>query len=240
MSSKNHDIGSMQICYDGEIFDIQKDIKNNNQNNWNRTENLSEKWNQHPPKNDSISCAICSYRQAQAAVLQALPKLKKAGVATRRPEDFLAQMAKSDEHMVRVRSHLLSKQKEVENREKAKKLREMRKRGKKIQQEVLAQRQKEKKDFLQSIKSYKKGECVVQRIFSFARPTSICLMRSNINLWFISCSTNLFWWQSPEKMSFVALIFEGYIFVFTDHSWCIFGYEVFMYWCSTLLEPQNR
>lgn len=27
-----------------------------------------------------------------------------------------------------------------------------------------------------------------------------------------------------RKMSFVALVFEGYIIVFPDHSWCIFGY----------------
>ena len=51
-----------------------------------------------------------SYRQAQAAVLEAIPRLKAENIATKRPEDYYAQMAKSDEHMKKVRSisiHLL-------------------------------------------------------------------------------------------------------------------------------------
>lgn len=45
-----------------------------------------------------------SYRQAQATVLEAIPRLKKEKMATKRPEDYYAQMAKSDEHMKKVRS----------------------------------------------------------------------------------------------------------------------------------------
>ena len=44
-----------------------------------------------------------SYRQAQATVLQGIKQLQKLGVSTRRPEDFFAQMAKSDDHMGLVR-----------------------------------------------------------------------------------------------------------------------------------------
>lgn len=44
-----------------------------------------------------------SYRQAQATVLQAIPRLKKEKLATKRPEDYYAQMAKSDEHMKKVK-----------------------------------------------------------------------------------------------------------------------------------------
>lgn len=43
-----------------------------------------------------------SYRQAQATVLQALPLLNKHGIATKRPEDYFAEMAKSDQHMQKV------------------------------------------------------------------------------------------------------------------------------------------
>ena len=45
---------------------------------------------------------MCSYRLAQAAVIQGLEKLHKLGVPTKRPEDYFAEMAKSDEHMKRV------------------------------------------------------------------------------------------------------------------------------------------
>jgi rRNA-processing protein EBP2 len=42
------------------------------------------------------------HRQAQAAVLIAIPKLKEQGVKTKRPDDYFAEMAKSDQHMQKV------------------------------------------------------------------------------------------------------------------------------------------
>lgn len=50
--------------------------------------------------------SIYSYRQAQATVLEGLPLLHKLGVPTRRPDDYFAQMAKSDHHMKKVTSVL--------------------------------------------------------------------------------------------------------------------------------------
>lgn len=45
---------------------------------------------------------VPSYRQAQAAVLEALPKLRKLQIPTRRPDDYFAEMAKSDQQMQKV------------------------------------------------------------------------------------------------------------------------------------------
>ncbi|CAF4926254.1 unnamed protein product, partial [Rotaria sp. Silwood1] len=42
---------------------------------------------------------MISYRQAQGTVLQAIPSLKAEKFLTKRPDDYYAQMAKSDEHM---------------------------------------------------------------------------------------------------------------------------------------------
>ena len=55
---------------------------------------------------------ILLYRQAQAAVLEGLPRLQSLGVKTKRPDDYLAQMAKSDQHMNKIRAKLLSKEQE--------------------------------------------------------------------------------------------------------------------------------
>lgn len=98
------------------------------------------------------------YRQAQATVLSAIPKLHKLGLKTKRPEDYFAQMAKTDDHMKRVRERLLHKQLSMEKSEKAKKLRELRKYGKKVQQEILLKRQKDKKEMLEAVKKYRKGQ----------------------------------------------------------------------------------
>ncbi|PIK53696.1 putative rRNA-processing protein EBP2 [Apostichopus japonicus] len=98
------------------------------------------------------------YRQAQAAALEALPKLNKMDVQTRRPEDYFAEMAKSDVQMKKIREKLLKRQMSLDKSEKAKKLREMRKFGKKVQQEVLHARQKEKTEMTRRVKNISKGK----------------------------------------------------------------------------------
>lgn len=98
------------------------------------------------------------YRQGQASVIEAMQRLHKAGVITKRPDDYFAEMAKSDDHMVKVRQNLIHRQSAMEASEKAKKLREMRKYGKQIQQEVLKKRQKDKKEMMEKLKKFKKGK----------------------------------------------------------------------------------
>ncbi|XP_070688084.1 probable rRNA-processing protein EBP2 isoform X2 [Pempheris klunzingeri] len=97
------------------------------------------------------------YRQAQATVLDALPLLNKHGIATKRPDDYFAEMAKSDQQMQKIRKKLISKQMILDKSEKAKKLREQRKFGKKVQVEVIQKRQKEKKAMMTAVKKYQKG-----------------------------------------------------------------------------------
>merc|ERR1712098_537097 len=95
------------------------------------------------------------YRQAQAAVLEGLPRLQSMNIRTKRPEDYFAEMAKSDEHMNRIRAKLLSKE---QGQERAEKLRELKKYGKKVQVEVQQKRQKEKKDMMDEMKKIRKGQ----------------------------------------------------------------------------------
>ncbi|XP_014670918.1 PREDICTED: probable rRNA-processing protein EBP2 isoform X2 [Priapulus caudatus] len=106
---------------------------------------------------DEFNRELRFYRQAQAAVLEGVPKLQKLSVPTRRPDDYFAQMVKSEDHMKKIRQKLLSKKVKMEMSEKAKKLRELRKFGKKVQVEVQQRRQKEKKQMLESVKKYRKG-----------------------------------------------------------------------------------
>lgn len=61
-----------------------------------------------------------------------LRKLEGLGVPIQRPEDYYAEMVKTDDHMRRVRQCLLSRQKVLEHKEKARKMREQKKYGKKV------------------------------------------------------------------------------------------------------------
>ena len=80
------------------------------------------------------------------------------GVPTKRPDDYFAQMAKTDDHMQKIREKLLSKQETVERIEKVKKLRELKKYGKKVQVEVQQKRLKEKKQMMDDVKKFRKGK----------------------------------------------------------------------------------
>ena len=56
-----------------------------------------------PLASHTWSC-IFSYRQAQAAVLAVLPRLHQLKVPTKRPTDYFAEMAKTDQQMQKVRN----------------------------------------------------------------------------------------------------------------------------------------
>lgn len=59
--------------------------------------------------------------------------------------------------LTQIRAKLIQKQMVMEKSEKAKKLRELRKYGKKVQVEVLQKRQKEKKAMMTAVKKYQRG-----------------------------------------------------------------------------------
>lgn len=98
------------------------------------------------------------HRQAQAAVLECMPKLQKLGLKTIRPDDYFAEMAKTDDHMQRIRKHLMQKQVEQKRSERVKELRVQRKQGKSIQVQAKLDRQKEKKKMLDQVKRMRKGQ----------------------------------------------------------------------------------
>uniref|UniRef100_H0WL98 EBNA1 binding protein 2 n=1 Tax=Otolemur garnettii TaxID=30611 RepID=H0WL98_OTOGA len=106
---------------------------------------------------DDFQREISFYRQAQAAVLAVLPRLHQLKIPTKRPTDYFAEMAKSDQQMQKIRQKLQTKQAAMEKSEKAKQLRALRKYGKKVQTEVLQKRQQEKAHMMNAIKKYQKG-----------------------------------------------------------------------------------
>lgn len=66
-------------------------------------------------------------------------------------------MAKTDEHMQKIREHLMQKQQQQQRSERVKQLRQQRKEGKMLQIQTKLQRQQEKKEMLDQVKKYRKG-----------------------------------------------------------------------------------
>ncbi|CAH0627394.1 unnamed protein product [Chrysodeixis includens] len=98
------------------------------------------------------------HRQAQAAVLEGIKKLKDLGIPTRRPDDYFAEMAKTDEHMQKVRKNLMAKQAAQARTEKVRQLRDQKKIAKRVQTDARLKQAADKKEMLEQLKRVRKGK----------------------------------------------------------------------------------
>jgi len=123
-----------------------------------KVQNGNETISKETDGKDDFRREMLFYCQAQEAAREALNKLQVLSIPTQRPDDYFAEMVKSDVHMQKVRKKLLEKKDGMEASEKAKRQRELKKIGKKVQQNVLQKRQAEKKKMLQEVDRMKKGK----------------------------------------------------------------------------------
>ncbi|KAM9923250.1 hypothetical protein OXX80_011615 [Metschnikowia pulcherrima] len=105
---------------------------------------------------DDTERELAFYRQGLDAVKQGRSTLLKLNVPFSRPLDYFAEMVKSDEHMDKLKGKLLKEAADKKASEDAKKQRQLKKFGKKVQHETLQERAKQKRDTLDRIKSLKK------------------------------------------------------------------------------------
>ncbi|KAL1138281.1 hypothetical protein AAG570_009969, partial [Ranatra chinensis] len=107
---------------------------------------------------DELKHESVFYRQAQDAVLTGIPKLHSLGIPTRRPEDYFAEMSKSDEHMQKVKSMLIKKKAVTERVERGRQLRQQRKLQKALQAQSRANKQNAIKEHHDEIAKFRKGK----------------------------------------------------------------------------------
>ncbi|SCZ88360.1 BZ3500_MvSof-1268-A1-R1_Chr2-1g04359 [Microbotryum saponariae] len=103
---------------------------------------------------------LAFYKQALWAAQEAEKCFNKASLPFFRPADYFAEMIKTDAHMANLRQKLLDEQAGMKASEDARKLRDAKKFGKKVQVERLKEREKEKKEVgkrLDSLKKRRKG-----------------------------------------------------------------------------------
>lgn len=121
----------------------------------------NQKLPQYKPSEDPVLNDFCRetmfHRQAQGAVMDGVLRLKKLSVPTSRPDDYFAEMAKSDGHMQKVRENLMKKQVVAERMEKVRQLRQQKKVAKQTQVEAMLKKHAEKRKILEEVKKYRKG-----------------------------------------------------------------------------------
>lgn len=96
------------------------------------------------------------YDTALKAANEGFDKLIAMGIPYKRPDDFFAEMIKSDDHMKKIKGTLLKQKRTIEEAQQRTKIRMQKKFAKKIQVESVQRRQKEKKESLQAIKKWRK------------------------------------------------------------------------------------
>lgn len=105
---------------------------------------------------DDTERELAFYKQALNASIEGRKLARKNKIEFSRPVDYFAEMVKSDEHMLRVKKKLVEQEKSKRVAQEARKQRELKKYGKKVQHEKLQQRAKEKRDVLDKIQGLKR------------------------------------------------------------------------------------
>ena len=106
--------------------------------------------------NDDLKRETYFYEQALASAIVAARRLRDLGVSVRRPDDFYAEMVKSDEHKKRVRAELVFERTAQETKEERRKAREQKRYGKQVQAEKLKERTLAKKESIKSLDKWRK------------------------------------------------------------------------------------
>ena len=109
---------------------------------------------------DDLKREMAFYNQALAAVTSAQGRMDRMGVPYLRPEDYFAEMMKSDEHMSKVKRRMIQQQQEIIGQEQRRKQRTAKKFGKQVQIAKLQERAQQRKAEMTSVVNSKKGRGV--------------------------------------------------------------------------------
>jgi rRNA-processing protein EBP2 len=111
-----------------------------------------------PDVSDDLQRELAFYSQGLEAARQGRTRLRAEGVAFSRPKDYFAEMVKEDAHMEKIKAKLVEEASNKKAAAEARKLRDLKKFGKKVQVAKLQERQKEKRETLDKIKNLKRSK----------------------------------------------------------------------------------
>ncbi|RPA90681.1 Ebp2-domain-containing protein [Choiromyces venosus 120613-1] len=109
-----------------------------------------------PDIHDDLSRELAFYKQALSAATEGRERILKEGGRFSRPVDYFAEMLKDDEHMGKIRQKLLDEAAGKRAAVEARKQRDLKKFGKKVQVAKLQEREKGKREMLEKVKVLKR------------------------------------------------------------------------------------
>ena len=105
---------------------------------------------------DDIDREIQFYNQAVTSAKEGFKQLHTLGIAIHRPDDYFAEMVKSDEHMAKIRNKLVQSRKVIEEREKRRQRKEQQKIGKQLKAERIKEKIHQKKTDIDAIDHWRR------------------------------------------------------------------------------------
>ncbi|KAL8800536.1 MAG: hypothetical protein Q9200_007213 [Gallowayella weberi] len=122
-----------------------------------------------PDINDDLNRELAFHAQALSAAVEGRRLLKKEGIAFSRPNDYFAEMVKSDEQMGKIKGKMHEEAAGRKAAADARRQRDLRKFGKQVQVAKLQDRDKAKRETLEKINILKRSEFYLPHIFLFSR-----------------------------------------------------------------------
>ena len=110
--------------------------------------------------NDDLTRELAFYKQCLYAANDGRALLKKEGVPFSRPNDYFAEMVKSDEHMGKIKQKMVDEAANKKAAADARKQRDLKKFGKQVQIAKLQERDKAKRDTLDKINLLKRSKFI--------------------------------------------------------------------------------
>ena len=111
-----------------------------------------------PDVNDDLNRELAFYKQCLDAANEGRSTLQKEGVPFARPNDYFAEMVKSDEHMGKIKQKMADEAASKRASSDAKRQRDLKKFGKQVQVAKLQERDKAKRDMLDKVNILKRSE----------------------------------------------------------------------------------
>ncbi|KAF0983765.1 hypothetical protein FDP41_007680 [Naegleria fowleri] len=105
---------------------------------------------------DDIDRELQFYNQAITSAKDGFKRLHSLGIKVHRPDDYFAEMVKSDEHMAKIRNKLVQSRKIIEEREKRRQRKEQQKIGKQLKAERLKEKIARKKQDIEAVDHWRR------------------------------------------------------------------------------------
>lgn len=105
---------------------------------------------------NAIEREMSFYEDTLKSVTLSMPKLEKMGIPTVRPNDYFAEMVKSDEHMSKIKNRLLKNKEIIRSRIQKRKDSEYKSKSKVLQAEAIKQKIQKRKEVIEAVEQWKK------------------------------------------------------------------------------------